>query len=787
MFILYQSNVLQNQKNNTYKNEILVDDEDVLREVVQKDYVCAEYTDGKRSNDNFLGSDCLAMDIDNDRYDTSDGSYDEKMWVTPADIEANFPGVEFAIQYSKSNMKDKKRSDGTIMCARPRFHVLFPIDRISSAEEYRVMKEKTDKIFPFFDLAAMDAARLFFGTQDPQVEWHEGSKNLTEFIAEQEKLDALLDSAFENNRAVILEGSRNSTMHRFAVTVLKSNGDNDQTYEIFVSKNERCCQPPLGDAEMTTIWNSALQYYRNHIKTDPNYIPPEVYHSTDNLKPIYYSDLGQAMFMKEKYSRAIRHNRGLGFLLYMNGHWVESDAGARRKTHQFFIDQYEESVRRVAEVSDRMKSIGLSEMITATPAAYAKMKGALNQDQLETCLQYEDAKAYQKFAFSMQNKNSTERILHELAPEVEVDINDLDSDPYLLNTPAGTFDLRKGLSGLREHDPEDYITNITAVSPSEDGAEMWDAFLKRVFCDDEELINYVQLVCGLGIIGEVKLEALILAYGPGGNGKSTFWNAIRYALGTYKGGFKAAALTTGYRQNTSPELAELRGKRLVIASETTSGLRLDDGVLKVVCSTDPIRAEKKYKDPFEFIPSHNMVLFTNHLPRVSESDKGTWRRLIVVPFDAKFEGKSDIKNYASVLYQNAGGAILSWMIEGAQKAIKREFRFEEPQAVKDATEAYREDNDWLGHFINDECIIDESATVDADDLFTNYCLYCESHEENTRHRGDFRIAVENAGFRRVRLRHMKDGIREQHTYYKGLRLKVNEDLVQTTVAHSDIV
>ena len=65
---------------------------------------------------------------------------------------------------------------------------------------------------------------------------------------------------------------------------------------------------------------------------------------------------------------------------------------------------------------------------------------------------------------------------------------------------------------------------------------------------------------------------------------------------------------------------------------------------------------KKYKDPFSFVPSHTLVLYTNHLPKVGAIDAGTWRRLIVIPFNAKIEGSSDIKNYADYLFNKAGGA-----------------------------------------------------------------------------------------------------------------------------------
>lgn len=121
------------------------------------------------------------------------------------------------------------------------------------------------------------------------------------------------------------------------------------------------------------------------------------------------------------------------------------------------------------------------------------------------------------------------------------------------------------------------------------------------------------------------------------------------------------------------------------------------------CSTDEIYAEKKYKDPFSYVPTHTLVLYTNHLPKVGAIDKGTWRRLIVIPFGAKIEGSSDIKNYADYLFEKAGGAILSWVIEGAKKVIADDFHIAVPKKVQKAIDAYKENNDWMSAFLNERC------------------------------------------------------------------------------------
>ena len=59
------------------------------------------------------------------------------------------------------------------------------------------------------------------------------------------------------------------------------------------------------------------------------------------------------------------------------------------------------------------------------------------------------------------------------------------------------------------------------------------------FCGDQSLIDYVQMICGLCLIGKVYTEAMIIAYGDGRNGKSTFWNVIYKVLGSYSGNISA--------------------------------------------------------------------------------------------------------------------------------------------------------------------------------------------------------------------------------------------------------
>lgn len=238
-------------------------------------------------------------------------------------------------------------------------------------------------------------------------------------------------------------------------------------------------------------------------------------------------------------------------------------------------------------------------------------------------------------------------------------------------------------------------------------------------------------------------------------------------LGLYSGNISADTLTVGCRRNIKPEMAEVKGKRLLIAAEMQEGARLNDSTVKQLCSTDDVFAEKKYKDPFSFKPCHTLVLYTNHLPRVSASDDGIWRRLIVIPFNAKITGKSDIKNYGEYLYDNAGESILAWVIEGAKKVIDLDYQIPVPACVKKAIDEYRSQNDWFGHFMEDKCETGDGFRESSSSLYQAYRSYCIDTNEYVRSTADFYFAMESAGFERVTLNRKR--------YFKGVRLRSDVD------------
>nr|DAJ51276.1 MAG TPA: dsDNA helicase [Caudoviricetes sp.] len=732
-FTLYRSNCLEVPENCTYPHKVEVTGKDSLIETVKHDYVCAEYQGNYRSNDNFIGSDCLPVDCDNDHSD------DPEEWVYPSDVATAFPGVSFAVHYSRNHMKAKGGK-----AARPKFHVFFAIDRVIEPGQYSEMKKLVNSIFPYFDTKALDAARFFFGTKEPEVEIFDGPMTLTTFLTDDD-FDANMDSGSYGD-IVIPEGSRNATLSHYAGRILKRFGNTDEAHKHF-AEVAACCQPPLEQSELDSIWRSAQRFY-GKVAAQEGYIPPEQYNQDLQLKPSDYSDVGQATVLAREYEGKLRYSPSTDFLVYNGRFWEESKPKAQAVAQELTTRQLEEAETEIKKATDDMMKNGAWELLASMGSKKAAM--AFSSEQARSFQKHENATTYRNYAIKRRDSKYITAALKEAHPMVEIDQRQLDADEFLLNTPSATYDLRIGLPSAHEHTPADFITKQTTVNPSDDGMDIWQDALETFFYADNELIDYVQEIAGLSAIGKVCVEGLIIAYGEGRNGKSTFWNTLSRVLGTYSGNMSADTLTVGCKRNVKPELAEAKGKRIIIAAELEEGMRLNTSNVKQLCSTDEIYAEKKYKDPFSFVPSHTLVLYTNHLPKVGAIDAGTWRRLIVIPFNAKIEGSSDIKNYADYLFNKAGGAILKWIMTGAKRVIEKDYHIVKPAVVEAAIQKYKDNNDWLSQFLDECCEIGSSYSAKSGDVYNAYRSYCMQVGDYIRSTTDFYTALECAGFERKR-------------------------------------
>ena len=743
--ILYTADCTGNAKNCKYPHKAVVSSADELRDAVGMDHVCARYRGGYRSVDNFISSNVVVMDCDNDH------SEEPGEWITPGKLEEIFADVAYGLAPSRHNLTPK---DGK--AARPKFHVYFEIGEVADAGKYAALKRAIFKAYPFFDGNALDAGRFLFGSRTGEAVWHDGWMTIDEVIGpvDEEKGDPALT-------AVIPEGQRNNSMNLFAGKVLKRYGESDKAYQVYLERAARC-DPPLEDEELKTIWYSALKFFRKKIKADPSYVAPDAYNDEfagESLKPDDYSDIGQARVVAREYGGELKYTDATDYLRYNGEYWMESRQQAVAVMEDFLDLQLTDALDQMESAKKALMDTGIDEKIVN--AGGRALEKVIGPEQLKLFYAFLSAKQYVAFVMKRRDMRYVTSALMAAKPMLSIDVGCLDGNEFLLNVPGATFDLRD--SSWRAPDPEDYITKQALAAPGDDGMDKWMESLNLFFCKDKNLINYVQQIVGMAAIGKVYLEALIIAYGEGSNGKSTFWNSISRVLGTYSGNISADALTVGCKRNVKPEMAELKGKRLVVAAELEEGQRLNTSIVKQICSTDEIYAEKKYKDPFKFTPSHTVVLYTNHLPRVGASDNGIWRRLIVIPFNAKIEGSGDVKNYADELVRECAPAIMKWILEGAKKVIAAKYRLTLPKCVEEAISRYRESNNWFGLFVDECCEIGDGYEQKSGEFYQEYRAFCLRTGEYPRSTTDFYAAVDGAGYTRRRTR--------KGNFIYGIRLK----------------
>lgn len=251
---IYTADCTHSLSNCIYPNKHIITDETSMKDAMKYDHVTAEYKENYRSNSNFISADNVPLDCDNDHSDNPDD------WITPFEVAMAFPDVAFVAIYSKSHMKVK---DGR--SARPRFHVYFPIPKMTDSKEYTLLKKRISSSFPYFDSNALDSARLLFGVAEPQVEFYDGNNNIVDFLDDKDFEN------WDNQQSEIPQGKRNSTMSHYAGRIIKRYGDTDEAYKLYLQKAEKC-NPPLADEELKIIWNSALHYARGQTNRCAKYL-----------------------------------------------------------------------------------------------------------------------------------------------------------------------------------------------------------------------------------------------------------------------------------------------------------------------------------------------------------------------------------------------------------------------------------------------------------------------------------------------------------------------------------
>jgi len=355
-----------------------------------------------------------------------------------------------------------------------------------------------------------------------------------------------------------------------------------------------------------------------------------------------------------------------------------------------------------------------------------------------------------------------------------------DANPWLLGTPKGTIDLRTGK--LSPAKPDDYITKITSVAPSDepprDGCPLWLTFLNRVTNGDEALQDYLQRVCGYCLTGDTTEDALFFHYGKGGNGKTVFLETITGILNDYHEAADMELFVVTHSEKHPTDLASLRGARMVTAVETEEGKRWAEAKLKQMTGGDPIKARFMRQDFFTYIPQFKLQFAGNHKPAIRNVDIAISRRIHLIPWLVTIPKNERNKKLSDDLKSEWPG-ILHWMIEGCLAWQKDGLR--PPKAVNSATQEYLDSEDAMQNFFNDCCVIAKNEYDTFEHIWDGYVDWCEDCREYIGTKKAFGQKLKDKGFQLKRAA----GKRKEYTYIgircvRENRKKLLEDAKQST-------
>lgn len=540
-------------------------------------------------------------------------------------------------------------------------------------------------------------------------------------------------SAICSSKSEIGEGSRHSSLVSYAGSLRHRGCTQAEIEPVLLEMNTNRCSPPLPEEEVRAIARSmeryAPAYHGGQVGgrgfTEPQDLRRARHLGSAEASPSQVSpmtDLGNAERLVSWHGADLRFcHADKKWLIWDGKHWKQDDDGeADRRAKDTVRSIYQEAAD--APDNNMARALGIHAMRSQ---AHPRIRAMIS--------------------------------LAESEPQIAVRRADMDADPWLLNVNNGTVDLRLGDGaipigpirpigpiGLREHRREDLLTRALRVDYDPDAeCPLWHGFLRRVMGDNEELIGFLRRAVGYSLTGIVREQCLLILWGAGANGKSTFLETIMSLLGTYAVRTRAESLMVQRNDSIPNDIARLAGARMVTAMEAEEGRRLAESLVKSLTGGDQIAARFLNQEFFEFHPEFKIWLGTNHKPVIRGSDHAMWRRIRLVPFAVTIPEEEQDRDLREKLLAELPG-ILAWAVRGCLEWQRDGLGV--PAEVRSATDGYREEMDVLGGFIADRCVIDPSSRESAKALYEAYRSWCAENGEDPRSQKWFGGKLRERGF-----------------------------------------
>ena len=319
-------------------------------------------------------------------------------------------------------------------------------------------------------------------------------------------------------------------------------------------------------------------------------------------------------------------------------------------------------------------------------------------------------------------------------------IQKLNANPYIIGFKNGVIDLKNNI--IREGCPDDYISlqmniNCKEFKESDQEIQAVYTFLEQIFPDCTVRQFFLDNYCEIFVGGNPNKYVCFWS-GEGNNGKSVTEALFEIMLGEYAIKLPTALLT-GKRTASSAACPELEragnGVRWALLQEPDQHEVINIGILKELSGNDTIYVRGLFKEGREIKPLFKLVFVCNEPPKIPYSDKATWNRIRVIPFESLFTDDAP-EDYQEQLRRKIFKKDkkfedkLPSMIEAFAWVLlnHRKKRIEqgthhilfEPDKVMSATLSYKARNDVYVQFVT-ECIEDcEEGAITTNSLYNAF-------------------------------------------------------------------
>jgi putative DNA primase/helicase len=360
---------------------------------------------------------------------------------------------------------------------------------------------------------------------------------------------------------------------------------------------------------------------------------------------------------------------------------------------------------------------------------------------------------YEGRYYKRQTPDDTERVLVQIVTEVfphqihkltksflsstykllallfERQVEDLELDHHYWSFEDGLLNTKT--MQQQEHTPDVICFKFIPVymSEFETPTPVFNRFIETTMVNEErefdpELADLYQEMLGSLFLGHKEVNRAFFFYGEGSNGKSV---STEFILSLFEKQYTASASLESLT-STRFGLSRIIGKLANVCTEDESEY-LKNSVIKALVTGEQVESEIKFGGNIAFHSYAKLIFSTNKFPKFGGLDYAMKRRIIVIPFHAKFEGKNKDANLQAKLQKEKAG-IIWYALQGAKRLISNEYMYTIGETSERGMQFFEEESSPIARFVAEEFDLEAkrpSRPYLADAYYDAYREWCKDN------------------------------------------------------------